>query len=925
MSEGSKAAPSFVNYIAGISASYMLVTALSLLFESISAGTNQSNDLIQGAAVMGGGALITLIEIFFLRRNMRAIGGFGIGCLAEIGKFLSTVNAVKGIDTSILIGLYTATFASLLVSKFFRARIDTLSQMGVSRNLLNVLPTIIILLTFTGGSLLTNLGFGAISQAQNPEPFETDDVDFSLFKVPDWNAAYFLDNIMDQFTSGLQFPDQIMFNVTNLTPDGYESHCAPTGPRTAKDICPTQKPITYFRSRTFDQYKYDKDKAVSATWFESDYDSRMYSIEDIYSSEVPQIYEDELDIPPHSTNTSSVRLHTVARLEFSVPINHSATYSDQIPTVWNGQFGAFVSPEEGIGDDPLDGLRLNGQTCFDIGGSCNTYENSLPFSTFGDVSSVNLEVTNLEPSDNSILKYQMRYLQPNLAELTSFSLSRNDYANPAKYIPGLNDDWTAIQNYYLQIPNRTEGTMPSTNNLGATLTNYTDWSPSLWDLVQRLDNPGQTVFNQALALTQALAPQTGTEGLTFDKELWLGQQTGQAEHPAEQQEYIQWFLNRGKGVSLHFASTLTMGLRLMGIPARTVTGWAAGNTTFDTTGQQNVVTAYYTHAWTEALVPMRTWGGNFTYEWAIFDPMITALGVGGVDGGIATSTTTPTLLDAFAYDESIPVNATPGSDGLLNIEDSIRRVGVDQNHDSIYDSTNDSAIIGTSAVDPRIISIGVYTASVNSYQGYPTNIIGQANINITFQVVRWEETENRTVALPWNGIPGTDNYTRVLTDSTTYKAITNFTYYPLLHGRGNFWFIAIIGELDIDHPDCLQNGQVICINAFSDSDRETDNDVIEPPPYENNPFNINYSPHLFQIGGYTPLLNYNFKINNPPFKVNQENPDKNLIIPIKTNINQKLVKIPDEIIFQSQIRKNLVCINEEIVLSVTFFPLKKVV
>ena len=849
-----KPAPSFITYLLGIAVTFMAVSALQLLFLSLTSGTVQANRLIQDAGAMGFATALTFVEIFFLRRNLQLLGGFGLGVTAEIAKIGTAVFLVS-FDTTIHMLLYAITLVSLFVSRFFRSNLDQVSQAGISRNILNILPTILILTILTGGSFLTNLGFGALSQAQDPQEFDVSDIDFNQFNTPSWNAGYFLDNILDQFTSGLQFPEEIIFNVTNLTPDPSEI--------TDQTGTPSQKPVTYFRQQTFDLYEYRFPEARSASWFSSNTQSRIGGLQNLYSENVPKSFEDELFEPG---STQATRQHNTALLQFRMGINHSSTFGQNqpIPTVWNGQFGALV-PLFDDSQEGLSGISIDGRSCLEL--SCQFLENSFQFENVDDVASVEFAISNIpEESDDAILEYQMRYLQPNFASLSAFSLGRSDSAYEGVFSNP--DDWTAIKVFYTQEPSIGDGTMPNCPIAGCYLghpdtgfesglnniTNYEEWAPELVQLASRYNDTGLTVFNQALALTQALAPETGAEGLVFDQDLWLSDKANtEGVHPEPEQDYVDWFLRNKGGISMHFASTLTMALRLMDIPARTVTGYAGGNSSIDTSNQWRVVTAYWTHAWTEVLVPLQIpaasitqlefdrcnvqigdWptGTCKTHEWVTFDPFITALLGSSIDGGV-NSESRPAFLDPFAYNQSIPVGATgPEFD---NFAEAFQRVGVDQDGDLVYNPAIDTGVISHNFATPTTLTVGVYTASVNSINGIPASVIGIPNANVTFQLIKFDDVTNQTVALPWDPTDPNVLSVTVKSSPTNFTATATLTWDPFsAQGVGEKWIIAIHGDSTV--------AQGAPIGAFSDRDHTDDTIDFSDP---NNPFDIDYSPLIF--------------------------------------------------------------------------------
>ncbi|MHA1992258.1 MAG: hypothetical protein ACW981_20430, partial [Candidatus Hodarchaeales archaeon] len=96
-------APSFVIYITGLSFIYFLTSSISSALQSLSEGTELANQLLSDSILIGGLAVVTLVEIFFLRRNMRLVGGFGIGAILEAVKTLSSMNLLKAANPTLFV------------------------------------------------------------------------------------------------------------------------------------------------------------------------------------------------------------------------------------------------------------------------------------------------------------------------------------------------------------------------------------------------------------------------------------------------------------------------------------------------------------------------------------------------------------------------------------------------------------------------------------------------------------------------------------------------------------------------------------------------------------------------------------------------------------------------------------------------------
>jgi len=592
----SKGMPTFVTYISGIVFSYMLITALSLMMQSVSEGTVLANQMVLNAMVLSASALVSLAEIYFMRKGI-GIKGFAFPLIAELVKFGAITFLVKGMDLFLLQLMLGSLIGSILISKIFRDKIESFSQTGVSRNVLNILPSLFMLILFTGGSLFSSLGFGAVSQIQNPENFDTSDVDFSIFDIPAWNAAYYLQNLMDQMTSGLSDPTAVLFNVTIVDRDNYEDD-------------PYHNPMAYYRTGTSDLYKWTEDEAERGDWEISDTKTGRVGFHSIYSQPLPSNLINEKE------KATALRSDTVVTLKIEQDVKYDAnTYRESLPAVWNGKYGSYIDPFLSYGGTDYF-LEVDGRNCLDL--TCTMYENSLDISTsFQDAQSVEAEIGNLpnmETSSTADLTYYQQYKTPNFFSLAMYAQPRSAYANIVDF-----DETTRglIFDKYTHLPGA--GELPNSE------TDYNNWvhpNPAVsyasqglnsadghilkqWsrDLNDTIDLDGSSVFNIALAVTQNLSargvtalenadgsvliPATGEEGdLIFDYGGWVnplqrGDDPDDGDIPKEDQDYAEWFLLRKKGYAIHFATTLALILRDYGIPTRLVNGYAGGDTTTD--------------------------------------------------------------------------------------------------------------------------------------------------------------------------------------------------------------------------------------------------------------------------------------------------------------------------------------------------------
>jgi hypothetical protein len=697
---------------------------------------------------------------------------------------------------------------------------------------------VFFLLAFTGGSLLSTLGFGAASQIQNPEYFNTDDVDFSLFNNPSWNAAYYLQNLMDQFTAGLNAPFQNVFNITRIFPDN-------------DDLATTSNhyPFAYYKKGVSDSWEYNANEARSGDWELSSTKALKYGLKDILSEDDPQVYSD-MKFETQNINPT-LRNNTMVTLLIEKEINTStSTWRESIPVAWSGTLGAYIDPNT---------ITLGGSSCNSLGfgSNCNVYENVNTITTnFSQPQNVEFEFKGLSGSNpETLLTWEQDYLTPNYLKIQQTALP------PSLYPIVFGDSWQAIFDKYTQIPNSVDGTLPTsvTNTSGQfAVSNYNDWAPSVNAWKNEVDKnltSVDSVFNIALAYSQSIAPTgigkpndrasftLGSDPFLFDEDSWLsilapGVELFEAPHPnpANNEEYNQWFFDRGGGIGIHFASALTMMLRLNGIPSRMVDGYAGGNTSIRS--DKTVMQAHFRHAWVEVLVPMRNpVSGSYYSQWVIFDPVATIfLGQTPYD---VSSTSELYFVDPYQY--------ATGSTDIFDIYGNMTyRVGVDYKHDigggnwvfdGIYDRATESkqtllspdtggGVFGTS--HNGHIRVGVYTAAANKLGDIPGGFYPVPNTPVTF-VLTW----NNATVVPWGANPHdpgniTTVYSVNVVSDINGLAETEFIYNadPSIHGSGSFNFVAMFGNIQ-----CTQVND--CVNNNSDKVAAiSDNNVLAKQPID---------------------------------------------------------------------------------------------
>jgi hypothetical protein len=191
------------------------------------------------------------------------------------------------------------------------------------------------------------------------------------------------------------------------------------------------------------------------------------------------------------------------------------------------------------------------------------------------------------PIGTNIGAYQLQYDTPfvtdTISDISSQSLTRD-------YIPQtILDSFMILPDGY---PEDFNG-----NNMSTTI-----------QLAADLNDPGLNVFEQALTVLGYLSTQ-----YTYDYDMLT---EGSMDTPSEDEDYVEWFLNRGSGVSIHFAMAMTTLLNLENIAARTVTGFVYGEQ--DPGSSIRNVRALYIHSWVEVYIPTDPVTGEG--RWVGFDP-----------------------------------------------------------------------------------------------------------------------------------------------------------------------------------------------------------------------------------------------------------------------------------------------------------------
>lgn len=621
-------APSAIRYLVLASAFTCLVTIISFVQALI--GTSTLEEQFYQSAITGFTSVfvISMLEWFVLRRSRKIIGPYGFAFVIEIGKYILfsfatnmyTENVSGGTSSIFFLHqiISLAIIFMLAVTKVARTRIDQLAQRDVSRNLLNLLPTILIIALFLGTYVTEIAGLGTPRQRSHFKEYKDKDIIWDMFHTPTWDATYLLENLLDQFAAGIQFPNQALFNVSN------ELGSDPTSPP------------AYWRLGSLETYEFF-DKGEDPT-------SRWTSIDPVANRELTPNSEGT----PYSDEIDSA--DRTAQYTVQIPLDYSASIADvtvnpsftnYLPTTWNGRDGSFVDADsfklyDAYGG-PLTPISAETQEVYpaDYGPS------------FEDLLGIYADVTmGATSTEEGIFEYVMEYkdISDILYDAAMFSKTKDDYQS----ILGT-AEWSDFKDIYLQLPDTPE-------ELPIGISSYSEWAPTVNSNATGCTTEGLSVFSQAYADMQRLAPvgyinqsevtplpdSAGELGLLFDFDMWLGEYAENANplsaqyqgdqyempHPDPNQDYNEWFLTNKNGTAMHFASLFATTMRLRRIPSRVVIGYLGGQPSKDET--KRTITNMMLHAWIEVLIPIEEillvdpWIDR-RVEWVSFDPLLTML------------------------------------------------------------------------------------------------------------------------------------------------------------------------------------------------------------------------------------------------------------------------------------------------------------
>ena len=366
-------------------------------------------------------------------------------------------------------------------------------------------------------------------------------------------------------------------------------------------------------------------------------------------------------------------------------------------------------------------------------------------------------------SGSTTLKYMVSYVFVNLTQIRLNAL-------PQSYTP------QEIKNIYGKVP---------------PLSQY------VYDFANQFEGKGKNAFETALIVLRYFQV-----NFDYDYEMWFG--TSTTSGPSQDQDWVEWFLQRRKGISIHFATAYIITLRILGISARIVFGFLPGEE-----GQNSrIIKNKHLHFWAEVWIPTSKTGDGF---WVAFDPAppgyLEALNAERDPFVINPRYTLTVTASHQNVTRGVPVNltATLMSDGeplaneiitFTDIYDSLTLNGATS-------ATNESGVatLTFNFTDDSLVGFHVIVANWKILNNQTTIILaGNTSITVTVTPSEVARTEtaliggvlsdakngrglpNQEVTIIWNG----ENFSAVF--HTTTKSDGSFSYsynVPLSHPLGN--------------------------------------------------------------------------------------------------------------------------------------------
>ncbi len=770
--------PTSVRYLVLLSSGSLFIFDLLAIMTVTTLGT-QGQNFLTGIflPITTVFSAASLIEWFLLRKsNSKKVAA--LFYLAEAAKLylygfyippLYNEFVGGGTNTFLFIPLMSILSVGIFTAhKFAPGKYEWLTKRPLTKRFVNLLPTLVVISLFMGTYLVEISGLAPTRQTEDLIPWENQSINWDAFgPPPDWNARYYLEDLLSQFLNGISFPDEPIFNVTNL---------AGSSP---------SDPATYWRLAALTTYEFENREPFYPDWNQLD-----STIEKLFSTERNSFYSSKIpDSSIGNPDTSGkFRVDIPVDLSSSIPEPQiSASFPYYIPTTWNDQYGGYVDLDESPRPESIV-IPSTGETIFPTAIDLKEIQPSNYLTSEGLKLALTIKDSDVRDGVIGITQYTSRYLMPDYTIFATLSGTRDDYQRALDP-----QTWQIIKTLYLQIPNTPGVDLPSD------VSSYSAWAPNVFGNATKLNQTSNTPVYQQIATDLQALGANGTLGLQFDTSMWLREyaSAGKATpRPDPYQDFNEWFITTKNGTSLHFSSLLATVLRLQGIPSRIAYGFIGGN---DTMGnfQKIVITRRFIHTWVETLVPLRNpLTNNITLSWMPLwfhlDPLFYYL-VGAAAMTQQQSTTQAFLYDPIEYQNQI-LSGNLDVDSIMS--NVVRKMGIVKvgNPDTIV-RPGEALIITIGAMQ-----IGGGTGAVIP-QGIP-------NINVKLGIVDAQNTTTEPYFLKnfeaKTDANGTVKFTLVFNSSLILDNAPNFGY-------SNYYLYA---EANVS---LLQNGvlQNVTISAWS--------------------------------------------------------------------------------------------------------------
>ncbi|MBD3406019.1 MAG: hypothetical protein GF411_07845 [Candidatus Lokiarchaeota archaeon] len=200
-----------------------------------------------------------------------------------------------------------------------------------------------------------------------------------------------------------------------------------------------------------------------------------------------------------------------------------------------------------------------------------------------------------------------------------------------------------------------------------------------------------------------------------------------SERPSDGQEVTDWFIERGGGLPMDFATAYSVYMRSLDIPARVTMGYAVG----DQDGDQRIIRVRHMMFWAEVFIPTSDGG-----DWIQVIPFSLTPDMGG---GQTPENVDETSIELYAFpaDLDFPYGVI-GEDAYIGAAMSAEGFFISQPETITFYDHTDEVVMGSTTIQP-----GELFPLANLTYVFPEgSFIGQHNISATwtgpdFSVSNW--------------------------------------------------------------------------------------------------------------------------------------------------------------------------------------------